>query len=70
MTMEPMSTDEATDQALARSGDPPLTKNEQDEYDYIMGQVDALLGRLDAQMPIARAKLSRVLEEIKSGLPQ
>jgi hypothetical protein len=70
MATEPMSTDEPTNQALARSGDRPLTKSEQEEYDYIMGQVDALLGRLDVQMPIARARLNRVLEDIKSGLPR
>jgi hypothetical protein len=70
MATEPMSADELTDQASARGDHGPITKNEQDEYDYIMGQIDALLGRLDVQMPIARARLNRVLEDIKSGLPR
>ncbi len=70
MATEPMSTDEPTRSPTAQVFDRPPTKSEQEDYEYIMGQIDALLGRLDVQMPIVTARLDRVLERIKSRTPR
>jgi hypothetical protein len=48
----------------------PTERSEQAEYEFIVREIDALLGRLDVQMPIARARLDLVLEQIKSRLPR
>jgi hypothetical protein len=65
------STDVPGGHPASRGADYLLSgRTEQEEYDFIMGQIDALLGRLDVQMPVARARLDRVLEEIRSRAPR
>ncbi len=69
MTTEPDTTHERTG-SPADACSPPTGRSEQEEYEFIMGQVAAILGRLDAQMPVASARLDSIVERIKSRSPQ
>jgi len=69
MATEPMSIDEPTRQA-AGSNDLLPSKAEQEDDEYIMGQINALLGRLDVQQALLNARLSRILERMRSRAPR
>ncbi len=69
MATEPMSIDEPTRQA-AGSSDLLPSKDEQEDYEYVMGQIDALIGRTDIQQALLSARLDRLLERMKSRAPR
>jgi hypothetical protein len=69
MATEPMSIDKPTRQVAAHSDLPP-SQAEQEDYEYVMGQIDALIGRLDIQQALLSARLDRLLERMKSRAPR